>query len=233
MTEEFLNQPIPEPAKEDAPAPDTVECGEKLVDITEGFPRMAFAASYLAAGIPDALDRCYVRSGVLERLQKALLLLPEDYSFLFYDTLRPVTVQKALFDEYLGRIQKAHPDWSLAKAEEITTEFVARPIVDYKRPSSHQTGGAVDLTLCYQGKPLDMGTGFDDFREVAHTVYFEKDGRDETIRANRRLLYNVMRAVGFENYECEWWHYDYGDMMWARKNRTTPVYSYIEPNGKL
>jgi len=232
MTEELLNKPIPAPVEEGAPAPDTVESGEAIIDITEGFPRMAYAASYLKAGIPDALDRCYVRRGILERLQKALSMLPNDYSFLFYDTLRPVTVQKALFDEYLGRIQKKHPEWPLEKQEEETTEFVARPIVDYKRPSSHQTGGAVDLTLCYQGKELDMGTGFDDFREVAHTDYFEREGMDEEIRKNRRLLYNVMRAVGFENYECEWWHYDYGDMSWARKNQCTPIYSYIEPERK-
>ena len=33
----------------------------------------------------------------------------------------------------------------------------------------------------------------------------------EEARDNRRLLYNLMVSVGFVNYQCEWWHYAYGE----------------------
>ena len=38
---------------------------------------------------------------------------------------------------------------------------------------------------------------------------------DET--KNRCILFHSMKEAGFQNYEEEWWHYDYGNVTWARK----------------
>ena len=101
--------------------------------------------------------------GVHARLKAALDLLPEEYSFLIYDTLRPLRVQEALFEEYIEVLKKEHPQADREELEEICDEFVAKPSKNQLRPSSHQSGGAVDLTLCRDGAPLDMGTAFDEF----------------------------------------------------------------------
>ena len=39
---------------------------------------------------------------------------------------------------------------------------------------------------------------------------------DEEARANRRLLHWVMAEEGFEGLPDEWWHFSWGDQMWAK-----------------
>ena len=205
------------------PAP---EGGEPLVDITDCNPRISFAASYLHMGIPGALTRCYVRQGVYERLCRALELLPENYSFRIFDSLRPQRVQKALYDAYYARVQAENPGLPEAELEERTERFVAKPVLDRYHPSSHQSGGAVDLTLCKDGEELNMGTVFDEFAPIAYADAFEKPGMDAEVRRNRRLLHHAMRAAGFTHYCDEWWHFDYGDGPWARRTHSAPLYAF-------
>jgi D-alanyl-D-alanine dipeptidase len=35
-------------------------------------------------------------------------------------------------------------------------------------------------------------------------------------RSNRRLLYWLMTEGGFASNPNEWWHFSWGDQMWAR-----------------
>lgn len=210
---------------------DTQDSGEDMLDITDLDPRIVFDRSYVKMGVPGAMDRCLMRRGVFEKLQAALDLLGEGYGFLVFDALRPLPVQQALFDKQLACVRSDHPELTLDQAREETREFVALPIRDEKRPSTHMTGGAVDLTLCYEGRPLDMGTVFDDFRENAHSDFYERGGLTEAerdVRDNRRLLYNLLRCVGFTNYESEWWHFDYGDLSWGGATGRVPFYGHYD-----
>jgi D-alanyl-D-alanine dipeptidase len=78
-------------------------------------------------------------------------------------------------------------------------------IADPRLGSTHARGVAVDLTLDdAQGRPLDMGTPFDDMTERSH------HGRTElpaAVQRNRALLLGIMAAAGWEHYTAEWWHY--------------------------
>ena len=48
--------------------------------------------------------------------------------------------------------------------QKFISQFVSIPVFDEMRAPVHTTGGAVDLTLIdTNGKPLNMGTDFDDF----------------------------------------------------------------------
>ena len=227
--ERYESTPIPAPVPDDGWEPgDAQECGEAVLDITGLNPRIDFDASYRKAGIAGALTHCYVRAGVYDRLCAALELLPEEYSFLIYDSLRPQRVQQALYDDYYAKMRAEHPDASPEELAQITEEFVALPLTNPLRPSSHQSGGAVDLTLCRDGVPMDMGTVFDEFEPIAHTDWFEREGMDENVRRNRRVLYHAMMEAGFTNYECEWWHYDWGDRSWARRNRCKSIYTFSD-----
>ena len=207
--------------------PPIEECGEPLVDITGRTPRILCGASYLRQGLDGALDRCWVREGMWERLRCVLALLPERYSLLIFDGLRPLRVQRAIYDQFKTVIQEEHPGISAAELELILEDYVARPVKRLDRPAPHTTGGAVDLTLCLDGTPMDMGTGFDNLTSQAHTDWFERtDGGRETMRDQRRLLFHVMEAAGFVNYGCEWWHYSYGDRQWARQKKGVPIYGF-------
>ena len=89
-------------------------------------------------------------------------------------------------------------------------------------PSPHATGGAVDLTLRWRGgDALWMGSLFDDASPIAHLAHFETlqpqwSFSAEEARANRRLLYWLMVEAGFATNPNEWWHFSYGDQMWAQ-----------------
>ena len=100
------------------------------------------------------------------------------------------------------------------------------PRKDLRLSYVHSSGGAVDLTIVdAQGVPLDMGTDFDDFSPLARTDAFEHPHADPICQKNRRLLYGVLTEAGFTNYPEEWWHYDYGDLFWARALNKDALYS--------
>ncbi|MEV7471666.1 M15 family metallopeptidase [Streptomyces kronopolitis] len=98
--------------------------------------------------------------------------------------------------------------------------------------SGHSRGSTLDVTLvrlpalptrpyvpgeplapCYGPKAarfpdnsLDMGTGFDCFDTLAHTLDPRVHGRQ---RANRLLLKHGLERAGFVNLPEEWWHFTF------------------------
>ena len=82
-------------------------------------------------------------------------------------------------------------------------------VADPRRGSPHSRGVAVDLTLLdSDGRPLDMGTGFDDFTPRAHHGAREVGA---AARRNRLLLLGLMTDAGWDFYRNEWWHYQLHD----------------------
>lgn len=199
---------------------------EPLISVSEYFNGAVIVEpKYFLAAIPGATEKCMLRKSVVHRLEKALSYLDKRYTFKIYDAWRPIEVQQFLFDKYYREIASAHADWPEDMIIAAAKNFVSLPSYEPERPSVHNTGGAVDLTIVDRatGKELDMGTGFDDFTEMAHTVYFE-NGRDDVIRDNRRTLYWSMTQAGFTNYPAEWWHYDYGDAFWSYYTKNAVKY---------
>ncbi|MBE6365564.1 MAG: hypothetical protein E7053_07415 [Lentisphaerae bacterium] len=78
--------------------------------------------------------------------------------------------------------------------------------------SGHASGGAVDVILLYWGKEADCGSGYLDFTSVTPTWSKELSINQ---KRNRFILYNAMTQAGFVNYPLEWWHFCYGDKMYA------------------
>ncbi|HEY3934147.1 MAG TPA: M15 family metallopeptidase [Gemmatimonadales bacterium] len=74
------------------------------------------------------------------------------------------------------------------------------------RRSRHNQGVAIDLTVTRlaDGSELDMGTGFDEFSDRAHTA-----NATGLQAANRKILGDAMRRAGFVNYVDEWWHFSF------------------------
>jgi D-alanyl-D-alanine dipeptidase len=166
---------------------------------------------YSVLGIlPGRVER--VRSGVASRLGQAEAELPDGFSLVVLDGWRTLDDQKALLLHYA--------------ALGPTSGYVASLDEGTIRPP-HATGGAVDLTLCWLGKPLALGTHFDSFTEDARLHAFEQ--RPGLVRELRRALAASMLAAGFAPYELEWWHWSYGDDVWADYYGVDPLYE-IEPD---
>lgn len=84
--------------------------------------------------------------------------------------------------------------------------FVADPSLG----SNHSRGVAVDLTLCDRdGKPFDMGTGFDDMTPRSFAVAGDVE---PVVMQNRIQLTGIMALAGFAHNPYEWWHFDLPDI---------------------
>lgn len=202
---------------------------EPLVDLAQFLHgRLQVAMQYSQQNIPGAVANALLRLSAAKRLQSALDLLPQGYGLLIYDAWRPIAVQQVLFDTYAVQLRtQTAEELTDAQLLERVKKFVSEPSYDPLRPSVHNTGGAVDLTLTGpDGTPLDMGTGFDDFTPKAYTAAFETNG-NRAVRDNRRLLYACMTQAGFTNLPTEWWHFDYGTAFWSYYTGHPAMYTGI------
>jgi len=98
-----------------------------------------------------------------------------------------------------------------SEAQWVLWEHTPDPdyLADPRKGSPHSRGVAVDLTLVgADGKPLDMGTGFDDFSDRAHHGNTDIDAQAQR---NRMMLLGIMTAAGWDHYLKEWWHYQLFD----------------------
>jgi len=147
------------------------------------------------------LENAYLQQKPAEMLVKAHNFLKEDfpeYRLLIYDGARPLRVQHILWN-LLDSIPPAR-----------RREFVSTPT----ETSIHNYGSAVDLTVydLSTKKPLDMGTKFDFFGELAYPkkeTQMLKAGKltPEQVE-NRKVLRNAMIRAGFMPIESEWWHFN-------------------------
>ncbi|MBO6523863.1 MAG: M15 family metallopeptidase [Balneolaceae bacterium] len=93
--------------------------------------------------------------------------------------------------------------------------------------SGHSRGSTVDLTIVrlpyqkpeqfnyacidpegykFRGSELNMGTAYDCFDELSHTI---NNDVEEEVLENRKMLLKAMQEEGFVNYSKEWWHFTY------------------------
>ena len=197
------------------------ECGEPLLDLEDfGF---LVEPAYYKAGLSDN-SRLFARQRVIEKLLK----LQEQFKglrFKIWDPWRSRVVQGNIYQKYWNELAGAHRDWDEEKLKIEVGKFVTAPSNPNRIPP-HSTGGAIDLTLVGpDGVELDMGTGFDHFGPEAASDYFEAGGRDQKIRNNRRLLREAMLSQDFRADSDEWWHYDFGNQLWAaEKGRPCAIY---------
>jgi D-alanyl-D-alanine dipeptidase len=190
--------------------------------------------------IPGSIETLSLRKGAAERLRDVnTRLAASDLELFVFDAWRPQAVQAYFHDRWLpAELRKRRPQISDAELAAEVTNYWAAPSTGADAPSPHATGAAVDLTIRWKGgDPLWMGSLFDDASPLAHTARFETETcaeafsfSNEEARANRRLLYWLMVDAGFASNPSEWWHFSFGDQMWAKlRNEPEALYAGAEP----
>lgn len=189
----------------------TVDDKTAWIDVveTEKHPKLVDLDSPLLIRAPGCEYFC-LRESVANKLYQATTLLPKGYQFKIFETYRSIDKQKLFWARELAKVKALHPDWSTEKVEEEANNGIANP---YKIGSGHQTGAALDLTLCKNGKELNMGTPYLDTNSPKARTW----GKGLTVEQmkNRSMLYFLMAMAGLVNYRLEWWHYSYGEQEWA------------------
>ncbi len=203
------------------------ESGEPLVDLQQY--SFILEPAYFKQGLSRDPDM-FLRKSVADKLSEIQRHL-SPFRFKIWDGFRPREVQHAIYEKFLGELKKKHPEWDAERLEKETGVFVTNAKNPQRIPP-HATGGAVDLTLAYfDGKELDMGTGFDYFGPEAASLYFENNKKNLTVRKNRKMLREAMQAGGFSIDKEEWWHFDFGNQKWALAlNKQNAFYGEIRDN---
>lgn len=203
--------------------------GEKLVPIED--PQILFFSPhpYQSIGAPYGHSSPFVlREGLVERLRRAqrqLSALRPGFRLKIFDGFRPLSVQSYMVEYTFMKVA----DERGLKTERLTEsqrdeiygevfKIWARPNPDPQAPPPHSTGGAVDLTIVDErGEPLDMGSEIDSMPPLSLPHHFFGKSDPDSVRrhANRDLLRTVMVGAGFERLPREWWHFSYGDQLWA------------------
>ena len=183
------------------------ECGEPMV-------RLAASAGLFLNG-----NVLYCRLSVAERLRNvAAELGTMGLGLYIYELYRSPEEQQVRYQKTYRQLEGMYPD---VKEREAYARRCTAGV-----GGGHQTGAAVDLTLCgADGSPLDMGSVYPDkCPEMVTSCRLDKE-----VMSRRKLLCAVMRKAGFVNYPGEWWHFSYGDRMWAAyRYRRFAIYDVVE-----
>ena len=204
------------------------ECQEPLVPIPDNVQKI-LPHPYISLGAPYG-DRSpfFVREGVLARLEKSqayLQTLRPHWQIAIFDAYRPIPVQQFMVDYSFIQLAESRKleintlseaEKNLLMAEVI--KFWAVPSHDPKTPPPHSTGAAIDVTL-YNTELLEvnMGSPIDEISDRSFPDYFTTFRNSEAVNfhRDRQLLNEVMTHSGFQRHPNEWWHFSYGDQLWA------------------
>jgi D-alanyl-D-alanine dipeptidase len=173
---------------------------------------------------PD-YDSVYVRSELASRLQVAANALDKKYRLVIRAGHRPIEVQKRILIDSAKDYVEDHPGTSEEEALEHAREFVSDP--DITLPP-HVCGAAVDVDVLdtTDEKLLDFGSELNDDTEKSFLYY-----PDLTLeqKDNRLILVTVMLDAGLASCMPEWWHFSYGDQIWAWfYGKTNSLYSPVD-----
>jgi zinc D-Ala-D-Ala dipeptidase len=166
-----------------------------------------------------------VRRSVGEKLKRVDARLEAATLELYvFDAWRPRAVQEYFHDRWMpAELKRRRPELTGDALTAEVERYWAAPTRDASSPAPHATGAAIDLTVRWIGaEQLWMGSLFDDVTALSHRDRFENlstdalSFSDEEARANRRLLHWVMAEEGFVGHPDEWWHFSWGDQLWAK-----------------
>ncbi len=182
------------------------DCGEPLVDLREW-------DGLLVDGRQADPDGAYarLRVGAAGRLVRASGLLPPSWQLVLVEGFRPAHLQRRYFDEYVDFLVSRNPAWSWPTLRQQASRYISPPEV-----APHTTGGAVDVTVMSDDRPLWMGSEVNAAPEECNgACVTDAPALSPETQHRREMLRRAMTGAGFVNYPTEWWHWSYGDRYWA------------------
>lgn len=151
--------------------------------------------------------------------QAALNAQKEGYTFLIYDSFRPQSATRFLYDTSLEMSKKTVPeedtpaDWVATKEDGEPNPYTYALYMTNqgqyslgnflaKGTSRHNLGVALDMTLVKNGTELEMQTAIHDLS------WYSASGRNNE---NAKNLARFMKNAGFGGLVSEWWHFQDND----------------------
>jgi len=154
-----------------------------------------------------------VRKAVYEKIGRISKILDKkDKVLIIRSVWRSFAHQKLLRDRRVKIIKKEHPNKSLEKISNMVSYFIAP-----EEESMHSTGGAVDALIYDLKKDCVMDFGNNDglHLELNKTCYPFHPDITQQVRKNRELLISLFDKEDFVVDPKEYWHFDFGNVIWA------------------
>jgi len=222
-----------------------LQSSESLVDLPEQFSRID-PHQYLSLGAPYGknITPWRLRADVIHRLHYAQQKLQYEYpelQLLIFDCWRPIRVQKFMYEYAINQeciscglsvdASRTSNDRDFKKVVYKVNKFWAFPSYNKSTPPPHSTGAAVDLTLSIKnGSTLNMGGAIDLIGRESEPNYYlglAKSDRKSLVylwHSRRLLLRNIMTQSGFVQHPNEWWHFSFGDQLWAWQTKSDAAF---------
>ena len=189
------------------------ENNEKLIELGGEFLKLNYEGSEFKG-----------RESIIKKLRKINQKLKEKYQLQLavIEIYRNPEKYQKNWDKRINDTREKFPNLSEKEIIREASKFSAKP----NGNGPHQTGGAVDLTLAdLDGNIIFMGS---DYSEQSEKSFFESKNISEEAKKYREILKEVMEEEDFNNYPAEWWHWSYGDKMWAAyKKKPYAIYGPI------
>ena len=154
-----------------------------------------------------------VREAVFEKIGRISKILDKKNKKLIIRSVwRSFAHQKLLRNRRIKIIEKEQPNKSKKEINKIVSYFIAS-----EKKSMHSTGGAVDALIYDLKKDCVMDFGNNDglHLELNKTCYPFHPDITPQVKNNRELLISLFDKEEFVVDPKEYWHFDYGNVIWA------------------
>ncbi len=174
--------------------------------------------------------RYLVREEIVEKVGRISQYLDKiDKRLIIRSAWRSFDHQRLIWDNKVTYLVKVHPEKSMDEIIKLVAQFIAP-----SEKSMHSTGGAVD-GLIYDLKNdcvMDFGTNKGLEIDLNDECFpYHPDVEDEAVE-NRKMLIDLFENEGFICDNKEYWHFDYGNAVWAAKmNKEHAFYGIVKRLG--
>ncbi len=150
-----------------------------------------------------------IRRVVRDKVLRCSQSLQEGLCLMIFEAFRPRARQWELWNPVYEQITQDHADWSKDQVYTEASRWVSPPD---GFGSGHQAGAAIDVKLALADRTeLDFVGPMNGLSGIAPTAW----PVSPEIRKNRDMLVEALHGFGMVNYPEEWWHFSYGDRLWA------------------
>ncbi|WP_282159888.1 M15 family metallopeptidase [Ulvibacterium marinum] len=163
------------------------------------------------------------REDIIEKIGRISKTLDkQDKTLIIRSAWRSFEHQQLLWETTFASFKKKHPEKSDDNIKQIISYFIAPPT-----KSMHMTGGAVDALIYDRIKDCVMDFGTNNGLEINLSKkcypYYPDIGPEA--KKNRELLIGLFEDEDFVCDLKEYWHFDYGDVVWAiEKEKEYAIY---------
>lgn len=167
-----------------------------------------------------------VREDIIEKIGRISKRLNRQNKILIVRSVwRSSEHQRLLWDSKFAYYQKKYPEKSNIEIKETISYFIAPPAM-----SMHATGGAVDALIYDKLEDCVMDFGTNNGLEInlSKECYPYHPDISAKAKKNRALLISLFEDEDFVCDLKEYWHFDYGNVIWAiEKEKEYAIYGPV------